>query len=149
MPRRRDLPLPDFVSAAVPAAQAEVELRVEFRDCDPMGILWHGHHLAYCEAARHELGRRIGFGLERLQELGLFAPVIRSQVLHLEPVPVGTLLRVTVELFPTEQARLYHRYRLADGDRLCTVAETEQVLTTISYEVLLTPPPDLARILQT
>jgi acyl-CoA thioesterase FadM len=112
-----------------------------------MGILWHGNYLAYAEAARHELGRQVGFGLERLLELELFAPVIRSQVAHREPVGAEALLRVAVALYPTEQVRLYHRYRFLDGGRLCAEAETEQVLTTRSYEVLLTPPADLARIL--
>lgn len=141
---RRTLPLPSYLSAAAPAHRTTVTQAVAFRDCDPMGVLWHGNYLAYAEVARNALGDRIGCGVARLRELGLFAPVVRSQVLHHAPARPGDALEVTVELFATRQPRLYHRYSLAVAGMRIADAETEQVLTDRAFGLLLAMPPALA-----
>lgn len=145
---RSALAWPDFLDARDPAQREEVDLAVAFRDCDPMGILWHGNYLAYCEAAREALGARIGFGIARMVALGVQAPVVRSQVVHLRGVAPGARLRVSVSLYPTPQPRMYHRYQLAVDGAVCAIAETDQVLQRRSDgALLLTQPPELARAL--
>lgn len=112
-----------------------------------MGVLWHGNYLAYCEAARDALGERLGWGVRRLRELGLFAPVVRSQVLHRAPARPNDVLTVRVGLYPTRQPRLYHRYHLAVGGIVVAEAETEQVLTDRAFALLLAQPTEMAALL--
>lgn len=144
---RRSPPLPSYLSASAPAHALELTQTVAFRDCDPMGVLWHGNYLAYAEAARNALGDRLGCGVARLHALGLFAPVVRSQVVHHAPARPGDALTVAVGLYPTRQPRLYHRYRIAVGGVAIAEAETEQVLTDRAFGLLLAMPPELAGIL--
>lgn len=145
MPRRSPL-LPSFVSRPEPIHAATVTLAVAFRDCDPMGVLWHGNYLAYCEAAREALDARIGVGVRHLRDLGLFAPVVRSQVFHQVPLRPGEDIAVTAELFATRQPRLYHRYRITRDGVVAAEAETEQVLTDRSFALLLAWPEALQAV---
>jgi acyl-CoA thioester hydrolase len=144
---RPALPLPAFVSRAEPAHGLTLAQVVAFRDCDPMGVLWHGNYLAYCEAARDALGERLGLGVRHFHGLGLFAPVVRSQVLHQRALRPGDALRTTVELYATRQPRLYHRYRLEVDGACAALAETEQVLTDRAFTLLLVQPEALAALL--
>lgn len=137
---RRDPPFPDFLSRTEPAHQAVIEQVVAFRDCDPMGVLWHGNYLAYCEIAREALGERIGLAMRHIRDLGLFAPVVRSQVFHHRALRPGERLRTMIELYATAQPRLYHRYRLEGETGCAAIAETEQVLTDRDFALLLTLP---------
>lgn len=143
------LAYPSFLSAREPVRVEVIEARVAFRDCDPMGVLWHGNYLAYCELARNQLGERIGFGIARLRELGLFAPVVRSQVLHQAPARPDEVLRVEAALYASAQPRVYHRYRLSVGDRAVALGETEQVLTDQAFTLLLSAPPALVSVFAT
>ena len=102
---RRSLPLPSYLSRAEPAHVLTLVQAVAFRDCDPMGVLWHGNYLAYAEVARNALGDRLACGIACLRALDLFAPVVRSQVLHLAPVRPADALTIVVELYPTRQPR--------------------------------------------
>ncbi len=140
---RRAPPLPPYVIAAPPPRRLLHAMTVAFRDCDPMGVLWHGNYLAYCEAARDALGARIGFGIERLIALGWFAPVVRSQVWHHRSLVPGQAITIDVELHATTQPRLYHRFRFLSGETVCADAETEQVLTTRAGVLLLSAPAEL------
>lgn len=144
----RGVALPAWIRSATPAHHEVLTVEVAFRDCDPMGVLWHGNYLAYVELARNALGRRIGFGIDRLRDLALFAPVVRSQVWHHAPARPGEVLTITASLFATNQPRLFHRYHLSVGDRLVAEAETDQVLTDREFTLLLQQPPALAALFQ-
>jgi len=139
-------PLPAYLSGDHPAHTLSVELTVAFRDCDPMGVLWHGNFLAYCEQAREALGVAIGFGVARIAACGWFAPVVRSQVVHRAPARPADRLTVEVALYPSAQPRLYHRFRLRRGDLLIADAETEQVLTDRAFTLILSQPAELATV---
>ena len=101
MPHRHTFAFPDYLSSEQPAHTAQVAATVAFRDCDPMGVLWHGNYLAYCEIARNALGRELGFGITTLMNRAIFAPVVRSQVVHLGPVRAEDELTITASLYPT------------------------------------------------
>lgn len=148
MARRDRLTWPNFVTAREPVRTCQWHGRVRFRDCDPMGVLWHGAYLGLCEEARHALGERIGLSLTRFMAAGLFAPVVRSQVVHYLPLRAEEPVRVDVSLFPCDQARLYHRYRLWSGDTCHADGETEQVLTRSDFTMLLQWPDDLCWVLE-
>lgn len=145
MPQR--LPWPEFLSAQQPRHRATVTVTVPFADCDAMGVAWHGSYLRWCECAREELGRQLRWGVAELAAAWLYAPVVRSQLLHLRAAHPGELVAVTAELYPTSQPRLYHRYRITDSTGVLCLAETEQVLTDRGFTLLLRQPPALASLI--
>ena len=41
--------------------EAEVVVKAQFYDLDPMGVVWHGHYARFMEQARCELLDKIGY----------------------------------------------------------------------------------------
>ena len=52
-------------------------LRVRYCETDQMGIAWHGHHVAWFEAARVEWLRANGYSYAELEKKGFWLPVLR------------------------------------------------------------------------
>lgn len=49
--------------------------RVRYRECDPMGVVYHTHYLDYFEIARTEALRDLGLPYAELEEAGISMPV--------------------------------------------------------------------------
>lgn len=145
MPRER-IPWPNWVTSKEPVKTVTVSSRIAFRDCDPMGVLWHGNYLAYCELARNELGRQLGYGIETLSDLGQFAPIVRTQVVHLKALRFEVPVTITAKLYPAEVPRLYHRYQIHTDEGLAAEAETDQGITDRNFNLLLQIPPELQQV---
>lgn len=146
--RRTELPYPSFLSGHDPVGQTTLVLSIRFADCDPMGVLWHGKYLDYFGEARDQLGRSLGFDLALLVDRGWFAPVVRFQVRNLAPARPLQSVRVTARLYPTDRARIYHRYAMeADGHCLAD-GESEQVLTDRHFNLILQQPIELATLMR-
>lgn len=140
--------LPSWIIGTQPVHRSTCTATVAFRDCDPMGVLWHGNYLAYVELARNTLGYQCGLAMTDFQSHQVFAPIVRSQVWHRHAVRPDELITMSVELFSTTQPRLYHRYVMQRGEDLIAEAETEQVITDHDFTLLLQQPAWLAVILQ-
>ena len=59
---------------------AEAEITVEFFDCDPLQVVWHGNYLNYFEVGRRKLLEKIGYDYYEMEESGFSFPVIEASV---------------------------------------------------------------------
>ena len=55
---------------------AEAEITVEFYDCDPLKVVWHGNYFNYFEVGRRALLEKIGYGYDEMEQTGYAFPVI-------------------------------------------------------------------------
>lgn len=58
----------------------EYRHRVRYRECDPMGLVYHTHYLDYFEAARTEALREMGLAYKDLEESGIIMPVTEARI---------------------------------------------------------------------
>ena len=121
-----------------------VEIPVRFAECDPYGVVWHGHYVLYLEHAREALTGRYGFTAARALEMGYRVPVIRMELRYRAPARPDQKIHVTARLRAPSVARLVMDYevRSESGDLLVS-AETEQVVLNTQGELLLTLPGGL------
>jgi acyl-CoA thioester hydrolase len=121
-----------------------LEVPVRFAECDPYGVVWHGHHVLYLEHAREALTGRFGFTAARALEMGYRVPVTRLELKYRAPAMPDQTIRVTARLRPPSVARFEMDYeiRAINGDLLAT-AMTEQVVVNRQGELLLTLPAGL------
>ena len=102
------------------------EQKVQFYDCDPMGVVWHGNYLRYMEVARTELLGKIGCDLSSIREGdGVDLPLIESGMKYLRPLHAGDDFHVVLLIRECE-VRLAFDYFIGKGDALCCLGSTVQ-----------------------
>ena len=86
--------------------------RVRYRECDPMGVVYHTHYLDYFEAARTEALRELGLAYKDLEAQGVMMPVIDVGVQYRRPAYYDDLLEITSIVDEMPRMRLAIRYEV-------------------------------------
>ena len=121
-----------------------LEIPVRFAECDPYGVVWHGHYALYLEQAREALTGRFGFTAARALEMGYRVPITRMELRYRAPARPDQTLRVTARLRAPTVARFVLDYEIrSEAGELLVSAETEQVVVNREGELLLTLPAGL------
>lgn len=96
--------------------------RVRYRECDPMGVVYHTHYLDYFEAARTEALREAGLAYKTLEDAGVIMPVVDLAVQYKRPAHYDDLLDITAVVEEPPRMKLTVRYevRRADEDAVLT-----------------------------
>ena len=68
--------------------------RVRYRECDPMGVVYHTHVLDWFEAARTEALREAGLPYRELEDRGVIMPVVEATVRYHASVRYDDLVEV-------------------------------------------------------
>lgn len=93
--------------------------RVRYRECDPMGVVYHAHVLDWFEAARTEALRSAGLPYRELEESGVIMPVVEAAVRYHRSVHYDDLIEIEAT-FPEVGVRVPVDYavRVAGEDRV-------------------------------
>ena len=118
----------------------EIEIRVRYAECDPMGVLHHSRYFEYFEMARTELLRQAGVRYRDLEDHGVLFVVARAECRFRRPARYDDELLLKVEVARMTKARIDHKYELhRDGVLLC---EATTVLACVDREGRIIPIPD-------
>jgi acyl-CoA thioester hydrolase len=132
---------------AVPALEASARLQVPFYDCDPAGVVWHGHYAKYFDLARCALLQQIGYGYAEMLESGYTWPVIEFQARHIKPLHFGQSVEIKAWLEEWE-VRLKLGYLIRDaasGARVCKGYTVHAAVRVDNGEMQLSAPAVLRR----
>jgi len=129
---------------------ATIDVVVQFHDCDPMGVVWHGHYFKYFEVARCALLQRFDYDYPQMMDSGFFWPLIDAQVRYIGTARYGDVLTVQADLIEWEnRLRIDYRIRHRDSGKRLTKGHSIQVAVTIaSGEMQLASPPILRQKLE-
>lgn len=125
---------PDYV------AQAQVEVRVRYHECDPMGVAHHAVYPVWLEIARTELLRERGLAYRACEERGIFFVVARMSLRYRRPARYDDLLRVVVRARPSAGVKVEHDYEILRGDESLTTASTTLVCVDRDGRLMPIPP---------
>lgn len=135
MSARRDAP---------PLKGLTIDIPVRFAECDPYGVVWHGHYVLYLEHAREALTGRFGFTAARALEMGYRVPITRLELIYRAPALPDQLVKVTARLRDPAVARFVIDYEIrGETGNLLVSATSEQVILNREGELLLTMPSGL------
>ena len=121
---------------------AEVLIKAQFYDLDPMQIVWHGNYVRFLEQARCALLDKIDYNYGAMLRSGYAWPVVDLRIKYVRPVRFGQEVRVTATMVEYE-SRIKIDYRIADlasGDVL-TKAHTIQVAVEVASNELCFESP--------
>lgn len=91
--------------------------RVRYADTDKMGVVYHGRYFEWFEAARTEMLRDTGFPYSKIEESGIYLPVIEANCKYFHPVLYDELVTVKTTLQSFSKAKLWLAYEVTlDSD---------------------------------
>lgn len=91
--------------------------RVRYRECDPMGVVYHTHYLDYFEAARTEALRDLGLAYRQLEADGIIMPVVEASIRYRRPARYDDLLAIETRFEGVPQTRVPIDYKVRrDGE---------------------------------
>jgi acyl-CoA thioester hydrolase len=105
-------------------SSGEITIRVRYSETDRMGLLHHGHYLAYFEQGRTELLRAQGVSIRNLREHGYLLVLTRAQVRYRSPARYDDLLTLRTITERATDTELEHRYTLFREGQLLAEGET-------------------------
>lgn len=70
--------------------------RVRYRECDPMGVVYHAHYVDHFEYARTEALRIHGLPYRAIEDAGIIMPVVELDVRYHRSAHYDDLLEVHV-----------------------------------------------------
>ncbi len=120
--------------------ETSIELVVPFHDCDPLGVVWHGHYFKYLELARTAMLGPLGLEGPELVDSGHLMYVSDVRCRHVNALRWRDRVKVTAWLREWEQ-RLYVAYDVANltSGKQAARAHTVLVVTdtqgTLLFEV--------------
>jgi acyl-CoA thioester hydrolase len=122
---------------------ADVLIKVQFYDLDPMGIVWHGNYARFLEQARVALFDKISFGYREMAASGFAWPIVDMRIKYVRPLDLSQTIKVSATLVEYEN-RLRINYLITDvnGGAILTRAHTIQVtVDRASKELCFETPP--------
>jgi acyl-CoA thioester hydrolase len=128
-----------------PALSADVTIKVQFFDLDPMNVVWHGHYARYLEVARCALLDRIGYNYAQMAASGYAWPIVDLRIKYVAPLRFGQQARVSARVVAFENGlKIDYLIRDAISGALLTRAHTFQVPVRLDTgELCLESPPEL------
>lgn len=104
----------------------DLDFRVRYAECDPMGYAHHAAYPVWFEMGRTELLRRSGVSYREIEEQGAFIVVIDLNVRYRRPARYDDQLRLRTTLVKAGHVKLEHAYELfrVRGEELLATATT-------------------------
>jgi acyl-CoA thioester hydrolase len=104
--------------------------KVQYYETDRMGVVHHSNYVRWMEEARIAFMEEGGWDYGKLEEAGVFSPVLEIRCAYRRPVsfPADVTVEVSVREFSGVRLKLDYRMT-ADGGTVCE-ASSEHCFTT-------------------
>jgi len=120
--------------------------RVRYRECDPMGVVYHTHYLDYFEAGRTEALRDLGVRYRDLEANGIIMPVVEANVRYQRPAHYDDVIIVEVTFEAPPSVRVPIEYAVRREGENETLATGHTTLCFMDAEERQpTRPPEAVR----
>jgi acyl-CoA thioester hydrolase len=100
--------------------------KVEFYDCDPMGVVWHGNYLKYLEKARGEFLSLVGYSYYAISEDNYFFPIVEERLKYTSSLKLLDEFEIRLNLDEFEN-RLVHTFEIVKDGIVCVKGKSIQV----------------------
>jgi acyl-CoA thioester hydrolase len=121
---------------------AEIALKAQFYDLDPMQVVWHGNYPRYLEQARCALLDRIGYNYTQMQASGYAWPIVEMRIKYVRPIVFGQEFTAEAKIVGFENGlKIDYRLRALVTREVLTKAHTYQLPVKIETGELCIESP--------
>jgi acyl-CoA thioester hydrolase len=107
---------------------ATTTIKVQFYDCDPMAVVWHGNYPQYFEQARCALLDLIDFNYRQMSLTDYIWPIVDMRIKYVRSIVFGQVISATATLAEYEnRVRIDYVLRDAESGEIVTKGTTIQV----------------------
>lgn len=120
------------------------EIEVKFSEADPLGIVWHGHHVRYFEDGREAFGKAYGLRYLDLYRQNIVIPIISIHCDYKRILRYSHRIRLETTYVDSPAAKLrfeYNLYDIATEELVATGYSVQVFMHKESMELMLTIPP--------
>ena len=129
-------------------AVSEVTVRVNYRETDQMGVVYHARYLVWLDIARCEHLRRTGVTYADLEARGLRLAVGDLRIRYRQPARYDDLIRVRCWVRECVSRRVTFGYAVECPDRAELLATAETAMMVLGADLgLARLPADVAALL--
>jgi acyl-CoA thioester hydrolase len=119
--------------------QHETEIRVRYKETDPMGLLHHSNYFVYFEIGRTELLRADGGNYRQMEADGQFVVVVKAECQYRRPARYDDLLRIRTTITRVTQAKIEHQYEVFRDTECLAVGHITLAIVDRNGKVQPTP----------
>lgn len=119
--------------------QHEIDIRVRYKETDPMGLLHHGNYFTYFEMGRTELLRASGGNYRQMEADGLLVVVVKAECRYRRPARYDDVLRLRTTITRVTPAKIEHEYELFRDDESLAVGHV--ILAVVDRTGKVQPVP--------
>ena len=96
-------------------------LKVRYCETDQMGFVHHSNYLKYFEVARLEWLASLGISYKKMEESGVFLPVVYSETKYLLPLKFDDsfIVKVAIEELPMSRLKLKYEIENIEHRKVC------------------------------
>lgn len=102
----------------------EHRIRVRYQETDQMGVVYHANYLNWFELGRTEMIRKLGFPYSRIEEHGLFLPVVEAEMKFRQPARYDEEIMIYTRVVSYSQVRIEFSYEIRRVSPMETGIET-------------------------
>ena len=116
--------------------QYEMKYRVQYYETDRMGIVHHSNYIRYFETVRTEFIRQAGLPYERIEDLGVYIPVLAVKTEYKVPAVYDEVLSLSCRLTKLSHAsfELEYEVRSAEDGQLHATGWSRHGFTDKSFK---------------
>ena len=120
------------------------ELRVRYAECDPQGVVFNAHYLAYFDASVTELWRAAFGGYRVMMDRGVDLVVAEAQLRFRTPARVDDVLTLCVSVTRLGNTAITSHHRISRGEEMVVEGTLRHVVVDLAT-LTKTPIPDWIR----
>lgn len=95
--------------------------KVQYYETDKMGITHHSNYIRFMEEARNEFLNSIGWGYGKMEENGLFSPVVSLECNFKKSTTFDDKILIELSILEVGQAKMVVGYTMSSGgETVCT-----------------------------
>lgn len=121
---------------------ADIIVKTQFYDLDPMEIVWHGNYARFFEQARCALLDKLDYNYQQMSESGFAWPIVDMRIKYVRPLRFPQNVKVIATLVEYEnRLRIDYVIRDIENNERLTKGYTVQVAVDKKTEEMLFQSP--------
>lgn len=118
----------------------ECDYRVSYGDTDKMGVVYYANYFEFFERGRTEMMRSAGFPYAKLEELGVFLPVVEAKCRYFAPARYDDLVTLRSAVLELGRIKVRIGTQVRIDDKMLVSGEVTLACVSPERKPVRVPP---------